>query len=305
VYDVDMEVVPLGERAIDRSEEQPDVVLLRDCECLANRWGGQDFAQGLTDGVEISRTIRELGGESNTTITFTANHVRPELEELEEGEHVDIEDFFTRYVLTVDVSREIAALPPHIYTAAVKLYGEETVDSPDLYTESHRIFCTMSSEDGYFHHNLDVGYSIDDHDISYSGLDDCEGVSDYEGDDDKDEYEDVIDEFLDDGAATPDAECLPLPVEGEFWDDDADLSNEARLLNDAWELIREGSKNLNYDNTPFDIEFLQRMDRIDTKLEKREVRMERLWTIATMEIRNQQMQNCSNMLKLFSPKSPL
>lgn len=295
-----MEVAPLRERAIDRSEEQPDVALLRDCARLANRWGGHDFAHGLTDGMELSRTVRELGGESNTTITFTANHVRPELEE---GDNVDMKDFFNRYVLAVEVSHEIDALPPHIYSAAVKLYGKETVDGSELYTESHRIFCTMSGEDGYFRHNLDVGYSIDDHDIDYAGLDDCEGNNDYEGDDEDDE--DVFAEFLDDGASVPDAECSPLPVEGEFWDDDADLSNEARLLNDAWELIGEGSRNLNYDNTPFDIEFLQKMALIDKKLEKREVKMMRLWAIATMQIRNQQMQNCSNMLKLLSPRSPL
>src|SRR5665647_285050 len=136
-----MEVAPLRERAIDRSEEQPDVALLRDCARLANRWGGHDFAQGLTDGMELSRTVRELGGESNTTITFTANHVRPELEE---GDNVDMKDFFNRYVLAVEVSHEIDALPPHIYSAAVKLYGKETVDGSELYTESHRIFCTMS-----------------------------------------------------------------------------------------------------------------------------------------------------------------
>jgi hypothetical protein len=296
-----MESTSRAERVIDQGEKQPDVMLLGDCERLATRWGGTDYTRGLTDGVELSRTVREFGDESSTSITFTANHVRPVLES---GEHFNIKDFFTRYVLAVEVSREIDVLPPHIHQAAVELYGAETVSDAMLYTESHRIYCTLSSEDGYFNHSLDVGYSIDDHEIDFTGLDVCEGSDDGEEEDEGEgDYDDG--EFPNNGSNALADEVSSLPIEGEFWDDDGDLSEEARLLNDAWELIGEGSKNLNYDNTPFDIGILINMARIDSKLEKREVKLSRLWAIAMLEIRNQQMLHCSNILKLFSPKTSL
>jgi len=55
-----MEALPRVDRAIDQSEEQPDVALLRDCGRLAARWGGYDYTHGLTDGVQITRSVSEL-----------------------------------------------------------------------------------------------------------------------------------------------------------------------------------------------------------------------------------------------------
>jgi len=187
-------------------------------------------------------------------------------------------------VIAVEVSREIDVLPPHIRKAVVEIFGEEMVEDADILTEIHRVFCTVNSQDGYFHQSIQVDYAMDDHEIDLTDIDDGE---DYDED-----FEDEGD-LLDSGASQ-------FPDEGEFWDDDADLSSEARLLNDAWALFAEAGNHLHTDNSPFDLEMLKSMVRIDRRLEIQESKMTRLCTIAMLEIRNLQMQNCRNILKKFN-----
>lgn len=279
-----MEAAPGAERAVEPVAERPEAALLQSCGRLAARWGGSDYVHGLIDGVEITRGVQELHEESDSRILFNAYHVRP----APNGDYLfQVNKFFTRYVVSVEVSREIDVLPPYIHEAVAEALGEEAVENADVLKEIHRVFCRINDADGYFDQILQVDYSMDDHEIDLAD----DGGSEDDEDDDEVDWQSV--------------ETSHIPSEGELDEDEVGLSDESQLLNDAWELFAVAGEQLQNGDSPFDLEMLKSMARIDRRLERQETKMTRLFSIALLEIRNLQMHNCRNILKKFNPNKSM
>lgn len=254
--------------------------LVDELEITAVRYGGRDYCNQFTDGVEAVRGVRNRGEDAGTRITFKANRMREE-------PHREYD--YTLYEIEVEVTREIEKLPDIALEAAHDLYTDEQLAHKETFLEEKdTLFFTFDDDTNEFDMELEIAYSVDgDEVLSISSKDgECDRSNDSEDEDDGQAQAGDLDH---------------ITLSGSRIEELAEIPAEVELLNEAWAIIEAKQYIFGEEAPLFDVNVLRKMVRIDKTLQQVSNKEWRLLSLARQELQAIQAEQCIRILRKLRP----